>query len=234
VSAEIPTPQTPTPTRRLQWTWIVAAIVLIVLGLVGLDPWIRQNVSLVLNTEDRPFDRDFYFVTKPFWMFCRYAFAHALGAAAIYTVLVVLQPQRWRVFTLAMVTVVVAAGLAHLAQGAIGRYRPNQADGHLAFAPPLSRVLDKTDVGFPSGEATTAFALATVLTMLFPAGRWAFYAAGTLAALTRLVNGAHYFSDVVGGALLGSVVAFYLFGRLRRMVPEPPPARSDPRSASRT
>jgi membrane-associated phospholipid phosphatase len=49
--------------------------------------------------------------------------------------------------------------------------------------------------------------MACVLTSLFPRWRTVFYGAGTLAAAARLVNGAHFVSDVVAGAMLGALVA---------------------------
>ncbi len=50
-------------------------------------------------------------------------------------------------------------------------------------------------------------ALAVVLGRLYPRWGIAFYGAGSLAAAARLVNGAHYVSDVAAGALFGGLVA---------------------------
>jgi undecaprenyl-diphosphatase len=64
--------------------------------------------------------------------------------------------------------------------------------------------------GFPSGHATTAFALAYAIFHLF--GRWgllAFFGAA-LIALSRIVDGVHYFSDVVAGVALGSLGAILI------------------------
>jgi membrane-associated phospholipid phosphatase len=86
----------------------------------------------------------------------------------------------------------------------------------LVFKAPGSELLRKHEVSFPSGEAATGFALACVLTRLFPRGRPAFYAGGSLAALARLVNGAHYVSDVAAGAMLGVLVAGAVFKYVER------------------
>lgn len=59
---------------------------------------------------------------------------------------------------------------------------------------------------FPSGHATNAFALSTVAALSFPAVT---PLAGALAgsiALSRVVLGRHFLSDVIAGALLGVLV----------------------------
>jgi membrane-associated phospholipid phosphatase len=58
---------------------------------------------------------------------------------------------------------------------------------------------------FPSGHATTAFAAATALALLVPASALPLFAAASMIAASRLAIGAHYFSDVVAGSLLGIV-----------------------------
>jgi len=192
---------------RASWVWPGVALAVVAAGFLGLDRWFYEHVSRVLNTEDQPFDRDFYTLTKPLWLVCRFVFAHVLGGLAIYVAVLLLEPRRWRQTTAGLVAVLAAASLANLAQVAIGRLRPNQADTHLAFTQPLAALSGRQHVSFPSGEAATAVALACVLTRLFPRWKAAWYVLGTLGAVARLVNGAHYVSDVAAGALLGSLLA---------------------------
>ena len=191
----------------------------ILAGFLGLDRWFYEQVSLKLNTEG--IDRDFYHATQWFWWFFRAAFGYGLIGVVIGVVVIVLEPRRWRAIVAALLAVVVVGLLANVAQGAIGRLRPNQADTHLAFVPPFTELLTKQRVSFPSGEAATGLALACVLSRLFPRWRLVFYAGGTLAAAARLINGAHYLSDVAAGGLFGVLVADLVFHALRRYVEEP-------------
>lgn len=209
-----------------RWVWIGCALLLIGAGLAGGDRWFYEHVSRVLNTEDQPLDRDFYTLTKPLWLACRYVFGHVLGALGLCLAVIILQPARWRMVAAAWVIVAGTALLANVAQGAIGRLRPNQAETHLAFTQPFTELLTKERVSFPSGEAATAFALACVLSHLLPRWKAAFYAAATLTAVARLVNGAHYVSDVAAGALLGALLADLTFRWLerRRIGERPNPA----------
>jgi membrane-associated phospholipid phosphatase len=190
---------------------------LVVVGLVGLDQVFYQHVSQRLNTEHRPLDRDFYTVTKPFWLAVRFTFAHVLGITLAYIFTVAYHPRRWLAGNALMISVAAAALFANFAQGAIGRLRPNQAEHHLEFRPIGTAILDHERVSFPSGEAATAAALGCALAWLFPAGQRTFYVIAALAAGTRLVNGAHYLSDVAAGLLLGGTVTAIAFLLVRRM-----------------
>ena len=100
---------------------------------------------------------------------------------------------------------------------AIGRGRPYVFDeaGLFGLKP---NWLDAAYQSFPSGHATTAFALATVLGFLAP--RWFKPALGLAAviAVSRIALGLHYLSDVIFGAAIGTVGAYavrWLFAQLR-------------------
>ncbi len=87
-------------------------------------------------------------------------------------------------------------GLKHL----IGRPRPkfvHSGDWH--FTPSLASGLDS----FPSGHATASFAVATVLAKRFPAVSPVVLGVAAFVALSRVLRGSHFPTDVVGGAVLG-------------------------------
>jgi membrane-associated phospholipid phosphatase len=85
---------------------------------------------------------------------------------------------------------------------------------------------------FPSGHATTVFALAAALTLFFP--RWRLPLAGFAAVvgLSRIVVGAHYLSDVLAGAYVGVMAVFLLVLLCRHRgwmdFPDDPDKQDDP------
>jgi len=77
---------------------------------------------------------------------------------------------------------------------------------------------------FPSGHATAAFAVATVLDReLGTPGKLAYLAAAS-AAYARMADGHHYFSDIVAGMLLGRLVGHLVLHHR----PDPSPALEVP------
>lgn len=67
------------------------------------------------------------------------------------------------------------------------------------------------DPGFPSDHATAAFAIAVAIALRSP--RWGVpvLIAATLLAIARVGLGVHYPSDIVGGALVGTMAAIALW-----------------------
>jgi membrane-associated phospholipid phosphatase len=63
---------------------------------------------------------------------------------------------------------------------------------------------------FPSGHATTAFALAFAVSVIWPKARVAMGVYAIVIAATRLVLVAHHPSDVVAGALVGVIGAMFV------------------------
>lgn len=102
-------------------------------------------------------------------------------------------------------------GLAvSLVKHAIGRARPLTAfflqgpDRHLTFD---AMVWKSSYASFPSGHTTTVFAAAVALGALFPRARAPLIALAAVVGATRILLGAHYPSDVIAGAVLGSLFA---------------------------
>lgn len=103
-------------------------------------------------------------------------------------------------------TVAVAAVLNALVKVLIGRERP----------PALTRLMDETNMSFPSGHVAGTTALVAVVLLVYLAGKpgraraAASFAGAALIiviiALTRLYLGVHWLSDTIGGALLGTTI----------------------------
>ena len=97
----------------------------------------------------------------------------------------------------------VLSGLVTLAGKILfGRARPElfESYGATGFVP---FSLAAQFWSFPSGHATTIVALATALGIIWPRGRWLLALLAAIVALSRVVIGAHFLSDIIIGACVG-------------------------------
>jgi membrane-associated phospholipid phosphatase len=102
--------------------------------------------------------------------------------------------------------------VATLLKRLIGRGRPEAwtTEAPLSFQPFNWSAWDYQS--FPSGHATTAFSLAAVVAFLWPKAFWPAMAFAAAVALSRIVVGAHYPTDITAGAVLGLLGAYAVRG----------------------
>ncbi|MDQ6697672.1 MAG: phosphatase PAP2 family protein [Actinomycetota bacterium] len=145
---------------------------------------------------------------RPSWLISASKAISALGDVVEMVVMSVAAALlAWRrrlgsLWLLPLVATVGASLLAQIVKLTVGRSRP----------PVALRLTHETNYSMPSGHTTTAAAalgaLAVVIALVAP--RWRRWAAGgavaltTLIALSRLVLGVHWLSDVMLGAALGA------------------------------
>src|SRR4051794_21541352 len=115
---------------------------------------------------------------------------------------------------LAVVAAGLSLGVATVVARLVGRPRPFVAHPRaihdfLPHAP---------DPGFPSDHATAAFAIAVVLLMLLGRRAWPVLLAAIALAVSRVLVGVHYPSDVLAGALLGCAGAAAVVLAARRPI----------------
>lgn len=105
---------------------------------------------------------------------------------------------------------VAASGLTtDLVKLIVGRARPalfGEA-GHLAFSPFRSGYLH---FSFPSGHSTTVVAATTAIALVLPRAGVVVGILAVLICISRVGVGAHYPSDLVGGAFIGATVTVLL------------------------
>ncbi len=86
------------------------------------------------------------------------------------------------------------------------RRRPCDIEPHC-----WARVLPPDQFSFPSGHSITAFAVAIALGACYPAIQLPLLLVAISIALSRIVLGMHYLSDVIAGASLGSALGILFF-----------------------
>jgi membrane-associated phospholipid phosphatase len=119
----------------------------------------------------------------------------ALGAAGA---LAERDPERRRQWRRGLAIVLSAYAANFAVKLAVRRPRPE-----LPGLPPLTPTVSR--LSFPSAHATTSFAAANAYSRAAPPR--ALYAAAAAFALSRPYLGVHYPSDVLAGAILGTVLA---------------------------
>jgi len=114
-----------------------------------------------------------------------------------------------------MFTAMLATGLVvQLIKLIFGRHRPKAfiEEGLYGFG--WFRSGYET-ASFPSGHAATMAVIAASLWIMLPRWRDVWVALVALIALSRLLNGAHYPSDVIAGAYCGAALTFLMNHGLR-------------------
>ncbi len=117
----------------------------------------------------------------------------------------------------------VVSGVNGLVKWIVGRTRPFKLPGTSELRPfelhpfwhGLRGFAHQKDLCFPSGHACTAAALAAAMFVVWPKGWWIFLMLAVMVGIERVVENAHYASDVVGAmglAILGTYVVYQRLG----------------------
>ena len=120
--------------------------------------------------------------------------------------------QFYIVTTVLIFVAIVSQGLKTL----IYRERPFEA------YPSIEKLSEAGSSSFPSGHTLEAFAMATILSILFsgkkiviPVFTWA-----VLVAYSRMALGVHYPSDVLAGMVIGVLIGWIVPWIFKRLIPE--------------
>ena len=189
---------------------VVLAVSLILFGVYVLDPFFLER-SKALAPEARSFLQTITDMGRSNWMLIPAGSAVALALVLRRTHRGFRNAAGYGLIASTIGFVFVSVGgaglIANLAKYIIGRARPKLFDTLGPFDFQLFS-FDPYHASFPSGHATNIFALATVLGILWPRGRVLLYTIATWIAASRVLIGQHYFTDVVGGAILGTALPY--------------------------
>jgi len=94
---------------------------------------------------------------------------------------------------------IVGVGVFKLLKKLSRRQRPCHLEPHC-----WAEILPPDQFSFPSGHTMTAFAIALVISYFYPSLEGPLYFLAASIALSRVVLGMHFLSDVLAGAVLGS------------------------------
>ena len=112
-------------------------------------------------------------------------------------------PERFRALLAAVVAVSVGIALFLSLKRACGRKRPCTLEPHS-----WATLLPPDQFSFPSGHTITAFAMALSLSMFYPVMLIGLLFCAFSVALSRILLGMHFLSDVLAGAAIGSALGY--------------------------
>lgn len=141
-----------------------------------------------------------------------YSLWYLVGSFAAYWLCRLILKQRRRLrsgLLLAFCSIAGAGILVNVIKFAVGRSRPVRFFDHGDTAFHFFTSSYATN-SFPSGHASTAFALTATLALMFPRARWYWLALGAVIALSRVGLNHHYLSDVIIGGYLAIAVTVWL------------------------
>ena len=108
-----------------------------------------------------------------------------------------------------LISGVVAWVVAHILKGVIAHPRPDLTN---------SLITPDATYSFPSGHATFMFALAFAMYHFDKYAGKIIFILAVLTGISRVLAGVHFWYDIFGGFILGSVVSFLLLQIVKRLI----------------
>jgi membrane-associated phospholipid phosphatase len=197
--------------------WIVGWAVLFAVCL-ALD------TRAVVFVRDHLYSNDLRPVLRAFWWV-----GHIGTTIGIAVLLSFIHPWRWRAGAYLLVSGLFGAALYAILKWSVGRIRPFKGVDAFELQPfgggMRGLFIGVPNATFPSGHATLVFLMAACLHRMYPRWGWAFYTIAALVGVSRVIRGAHYPSDVVAGAGVGTFTAWFIWTLARRhgLIRDPQP-----------
>jgi len=126
----------------------------------------------------------------------------AIGIALVVSSAV----QRFRAVEAAGCAVAVGVMIFHTIKRVVHRVRPRDIEPHC-----WACIVTRDRFSFPSGHSTTAFAVALSLGSFYPEARPLLLLLAANVAVSRVIVGMHFLSDVLVGSGMGAVLGYVAF-----------------------
>ena len=108
-------------------------------------------------------------------------------------------------FISAVIYLLVIGLITQVIKHLIGRPRPNHTNFEDGFGFNFL-TFDSSFHSFPSGHASTIFMVCFILCAVLPKLKYFFYFLAFIIALSRVVVGAHFFTDILAGGMLALII----------------------------
>jgi membrane-associated phospholipid phosphatase len=108
--------------------------------------------------------------------------------------------------TFVLYAAALAGGAAELLKPIVGRLKPESAGGRFEFVSLGERISRWSDLGMASSHAAVAFGAAMALSYLMPRAAPVLLLGAVACAMTRIIAGAHFLSDVYVAILLAYAI----------------------------
>ncbi|HWE01179.1 MAG TPA: phosphatase PAP2 family protein [Tepidisphaeraceae bacterium] len=183
--------------------WILAVLWLIAfMSAFALDQPLAQHIHDHPPVDKRAHATHMILETVklPGWFWTTLCIAFLLG---------IFHRRHWLAAIALTLSGIAAGALYSLLKWITGRHRPDHGIHPLQlhpFSQGFPGLWREKALCFPSGHASLAFASAACLAILLPRWRGAFYAIATITCVERILENAHYLSDVIAGIGLGTIV----------------------------
>ena len=125
--------------------------------------------------------------------------------------------RRWRGL-LSFISAALAGLVGEVLKLLLRRERPEAHAGAYAFRSWWDHPLSTAGLGLPSSHAIVAFGALAMLARLYPRARWLSFAVAAGCAVTRVLEHAHFLSDVVLAGIAGALVATAMWDCWERMM----------------
>ncbi len=115
-------------------------------------------------------------------------------------------------FISSFVYILIVGLITQIIKHVVGRPRPNYTNFEDVFSF-KSFTLESNFHSFPSGHSSTIFIVCFILVSVLPKLRYFFYFLASVVAFSRVIVGAHFFTDIVAGAIL-ALILFKILNKL--------------------